>query len=359
MAKPPVLFRHGPYYAEILADSISPDGVRLITIETCYPRFIHAEVKRTRMQESSVASSRAIPTEKNIARVIEDPFVPATFNARVKGMGVGEAISELDAQDAQAVWRDAARMMAEAAADLNRIGIDKSRANRLLEPFLFVTDIMTATEWTNFFALRCPMGDEPTIEFPAQLEFQQIAILMRNAMRASEPQPLDHGLWHLPGIEEEKLRDLCELRQTNDKQGAARAEYELKRVSARRMARVSFEKQREAEKWGVSIQRAEDLVKDGHFSPHGHQARPMHHDDLSKLDHQYDLSTKVLVPASEIATAVGKMGPIDDVVDPAFDLFPHVRLDKCFAGPLRGWIQARKEIVGEEDHSLLLDYEVM
>ena len=65
---------------------------------------------------------------------------------------------------------------------LNEKGLDKSRANRLLEPFMWHTVIITATEWENFIALRCPDGDQPDIAFPAQLEMQQFAICIRNAL---------------------------------------------------------------------------------------------------------------------------------------------------------------------------------
>lgn len=37
----------GNISATIIADSISPDGVRITTFELEYPRFIHAEFSKT------------------------------------------------------------------------------------------------------------------------------------------------------------------------------------------------------------------------------------------------------------------------------------------------------------------------
>src|SRR4051812_47823071 len=79
------------YAAKILADSLSPEGIRLTTFEVTFPRFILAEFNTHRMLSRNSASSRAIPTEKLLKRVIDTPFVPS-FNKRVKGMGVGEAL---------------------------------------------------------------------------------------------------------------------------------------------------------------------------------------------------------------------------------------------------------------------------
>jgi hypothetical protein len=55
---------------KILADSISPDGVRLTTLEVVMPRIVLAEFNTHRMLSRNSASSRAIPIEKMIRMVI-------------------------------------------------------------------------------------------------------------------------------------------------------------------------------------------------------------------------------------------------------------------------------------------------
>jgi hypothetical protein len=253
------------YEAKILADSISPSGVRLITVQATFPRFILAEVNTHRVFSRNSASSRAIPPEKLIKRVEEDPFVPETFNLRVKGMGVGDVVDDAKHVISKAVWLDALNEAVTAAHRLNDLGIDKSRVNRLLEPFLWHTAIISSTEWDNFFALRCPPGEEATIDFPAQLEFQTIAILMRRAMRASEPRPIALGEWHLPLV-------------LDGEEGYEHPDLERlywPRVSAGRCARVSFDTQDNYEAPNASYQRqVSRLEKNGHLSPSEHPACP-------------------------------------------------------------------------------------
>lgn len=275
------------YEVTVLADSISPDGVRLTTLQLVYPRFIHSEMLRHRMFSHSVASSRAIPTEKNIERVRKDPFVPETFNKRVKGMGVGAALDLSEAARARKAWLYAAGNAAYWAEVLNKLGIDKSRANRLLEPFLWVTDIVTATEWDNFFALRDHEGAQP--------EFQTLARLMRVEMERHEPLEVDYGEWHLP-LTPEFSHDTFD------------GDWDFwKNISAGRCARVSFDKQNETEEHKASTLRAKRLIESGHFSPFEHVARPLTDDEAL-----------------------------------------HGVVENSFCGNFRGWVQMRKEIPNED-----------
>lgn len=182
------------YEVRIVADSIGEHGKRLTTMVVVFPRFILAEVNTHRMLSRNSASSRAIPPERMIERVQLDPFVPETFNRRVKGMGVGEALERSDHDRARETWLNARDKAVAAALALMELDCDKSRINRLLEPFLWHTALISATEWSNFFALR----DHPA----AQPEFQIIARMMREAMEASTPAELDYGDWHLPFVDQ-------------------------------------------------------------------------------------------------------------------------------------------------------------
>lgn len=292
---------------EILADSVTPDGVRLTTMLCVYPRFIHSEMLRHRMFSHSVASSRAIPTEKNIERVRTDPFVPATFNKRVKGMGVGEAFDEKTRADAERGWRRAAESASDYAYFLNDLGLDKSRANRILEPFLYVTDIITATEWGNFFALRDHAAAQP--------EFQELAQAMRRAMdEESEPLVINYGEWHLPLVHDFPYNDM-------------NVDWDhWKRISAGRCARVSFDKQGESESHDATLDRARRLIASGHLSPFEHVARPY---------------TEVETQIAENFAQLAATREDDWTPDPAF------------CGNFRGWVQMRKEFPNEDDFGKL------
>jgi hypothetical protein len=308
------------YDAKILADSISPDGVRLTTVQATFPRFILAEVNTHRVLSRNSASSRAIPTEKLIERVASDPFIPATFNKRVKGMGVGEAFDEATTEQARAVWLRAISKAIYASSQLAEIGLDKSRANRVLEPFMWHTAILTGTEWGNFFALR----DHPD----AQGEFQVIAHMLREVMDASTPAERREDDWHLPLISdrERTVQPLLPDEPLPD--------LFLPLASSGRCAKVSFDTHENFEDPWSSYERAEMLGTKGHWSPHEHPARPM----VSKDLHDDNLAPKILVPASEIKVGVGTLlGP---------------DLSKVWCGNLRGWVSLRKLFVTEHDFSL-------
>jgi thymidylate synthase ThyX len=312
------------YSVEVMADSLSPDGVRLTTLKVTHPRFILAEVNTHRMLSRNSASSRAIPTEKQIDRVLDQPFVPETFNQRVKGMGVGEALDDSKQAIARREWIEASLDAVRHATVLNEVGIDKSRANRLLEPFMWHTAIITATEWSNFYALRDNTGAQP--------EFQIIAQMMREAMWENEPTPLDYGEWHLPGISDDELAMLCRTRREDscDPEQLDSEIDEYKRVSARRLARVSFDKVSEDEEWSTSVERAGVLMTNGHVSPLEHVARPLHQDDFFNEDLMDKITLSARAHCELIRGGTVPMGAL-------------------WAGNFRGWLQFRKELPNEDN----------
>lgn len=252
------------YAAEVLADSVTPNGERLITVQATFPRFILAEMNTHRVFSRNSASSRAIPPERIIADVEEDPFVPETFNSRVKGMGVGEELDPELQEDARQLWLGARTDAVDHARMLLEMGIDKSRINRLLEPFMWHTAIISSTEWQNFFCLRAPVGDEATIDFPAQLEFQKTAIAMRTAMRESTPKELAYEEWHLPLVFEGE----------RDAVTHAADPFFWPKVSAGRCAKVSYLTHETDEHAHDSYRRSQGLEQNGHLSPFEHVATP-------------------------------------------------------------------------------------
>lgn len=152
------------YQVKILADSVA-QGVRLTSLVATYPRIIHSEVMTHRTFSRNAASSRAIPVEKNIERVLADPFVLETFHKNQKGMQGGEALDETSQQAAQEIWHDAREAAVYSARELAKLGTHKHLANRLLEPHSWITTVITATEWDNFFALRCAATPTPPPSF--------------------------------------------------------------------------------------------------------------------------------------------------------------------------------------------------
>lgn len=303
------------YAARVIQASVpSFGGPTLYTVEVRFPRFILAEYNTHRDFARNSASSRAIPPEKHIENLHQNgPFIPEVFRKRVKGMGQGEALEDQGA--AKQTWISAFEAAIDHAEVLCEMEISKSHVNRLLEPFLWHTALVTSTEWENFFALRCPPGNEVDYDFPAQPEFQRSAILLRQAMRDFEPQELYNGPgrdveWHLPFVRPEEVGDEMACG-----------------ISAGRCATISYEKPEvEWEPAPAAIERSEKLGTAGHMSPFEHPARPFTTDEWAQvraMQRIVDETMRPWIPAY--------------FVDAMRD-----RLEFC--GNLRGWVPYRKMI---------------
>jgi thymidylate synthase ThyX len=177
--------------ATIIADSINPADVRLTTFVCKYPRFIHSEVMTHRMLSKNASSSRAIPVEKMIQSVIDDPAMPIHWGKNQKGMQAGEELSESYKARAAEHWLECRNNAVFKVNTLTKeYGLHKQVANRLLEPWSHMTTLISGTEWANFFALR--------VHKDAQPEFQELAYQMVKAYVAGQPDYIQEGQWHLP-----------------------------------------------------------------------------------------------------------------------------------------------------------------
>ena len=189
------------FRAEIIKDSLFPNGVRVTSACLTFPRSILAEFNTHRMFSRNAASSRAIPVAKMIAMIEEDPFIPE-FKKNAKGMQGVEPLDQTEKRQAKVYWAGAARSMVSASnvlSDKNGLNIHKQYTNRLLEPWMWATVIVTATDWSNMFAQRVHPAAEPS--------FQRVASMFYEAFQASEPQqrwyeedkaPGCSLNWHLP-----------------------------------------------------------------------------------------------------------------------------------------------------------------
>lgn len=240
------------YAARVLLDSVSEAGIRLTTVEATFPRFVLAEFNTHRQFSRNSASSRAIPTTKIIERVENDPVTPLEWGRNQKGMSASEQLADEEREEAERAWLDARDCAVEQAQRLHHLAVHKQVVNRLLEPFLWHTVIVTATEWENFFELRCSPNAQP--------EIREAALRMRDAMEASTPALVPQGAWHMPLIQpDERELDL----------------ERLKKVSVARCARVSYlthDGRREIER---DLELYERLKQDHHLSPFEHVATPV------------------------------------------------------------------------------------
>lgn len=178
--------------AKVIADSVSPQGVRLTTIQTRYPKFIHGELMTHRTFSRNASSSRAIPVARLIQDVMDDPAVPIHWGKNQPGMQAREELTGNDLVMAQREWLRARDHAVAHARMLSFDGVHKQIVNRIIEPFCHVNVVITSTEWLNFYTLRRHPDAMP--------EMKALADAMWEAQQASMPKRLLSGQWHLPYV---------------------------------------------------------------------------------------------------------------------------------------------------------------
>lgn len=218
--------------AKIMADSISPEGVRITTMQVKFHRFVLAEFNTHRRFSRNFSSSRAIPTKKLLEQVRTNPAMPVWWGKNQSGMQAPEELTGQALRDAQLAWRLSASIAADRAEEMAASGAHKQIVNRLIEPFLYVEGIVTSTDWQNFFDLRCHPDAQP--------EIQALAYKMRDVLNASTPTPLTHGDWHLPYISSDDHFTIDDHYEELGRPATFSLWEELAKVSAARCCRVSY-----------------------------------------------------------------------------------------------------------------------
>lgn len=282
------------FAAKVLTDSRSPAGYRLTTLEATFPRFVLAEFNTHRVFSRNSASSRAIPIAKQLRRVLEQPYVPIEFGSNQPGMQAGAPLAGAKLEAAEAEWLrarddavrrvlglvaapdafaegadllDVLQRVEEAIRDRAQPGewlnVHKQVANRLLEPFMWHTVIVTATEWDNFWNLRCHADAQP--------EIRLVAEEMRAAVEGSEPAELGWDEWHLPLVRPEDRDQVASIE-------------DLIKVSAGRCARVSYLTHAGKRDLDADIELHDRLLESGHMSPLEHPARPLVETELKESE---------------------------------------------------------------------------
>jgi len=130
--------------ATIIADSVNRHGQRVTTFIVTFPRIILAEVNTHRMFSRNSASSRAVPFKKMVQRCKDHPFIPIAYQKDHKGMQGTEYFSTQESKMLDQAWLMARNEAVDAAERMNDYGATKQLCNRLLEPFMYHTAIITA-----------------------------------------------------------------------------------------------------------------------------------------------------------------------------------------------------------------------
>ncbi len=345
------------YKCKIICDSLSPQGDRLTTFLVTYPRIIHAQMCRHRMFSRNTASSRAIPFKKIVKDVQENPFIPKKKKKDHKGMQGTEYFTEKDfiegkryltapkinnsdwlhARDQAVKWacelnRNSTTKQLSKATSIFRIdelqgtGVTKQLCKRLLEPFMWVTELITTGEegLINFFIQRCPQygnneqgyyrskkdvcqyknkqllnyGHEeghntytPENYFnnpidwfnvnksQADIHIQAIAEMMWDSYIESTPKQLKAGEWHIPfgdNFDVDKLAEAVTKVGISNTSHNEFVESKIK-IAVARCARISYTTLGDNPKidYEADIELHDRLLKSGHWSPFEHCARAM------------------------------------------------------------------------------------
>lgn len=283
--------------AEIIADSVNPVGCRLTTYILEYPRFIHSEIMTHRVFSKNAASSRAIPIEKMIQQVIDNPAMPVWWGKNQSGM---QAKDELDSvttdffpysdtpllmirgyykdgnltakEKAKQIWLEARDEAIKQVRRLNGLGLHKQIANRILEPWFNIRVIFSGTEFDNFYELRAHPDAQP--------EFQALAYKMLEEHKKSTPKQLKHGEWHIPfgdKIDEDKI-----VEETKVQKDEAEFEVIKRKIAIARCARVSYHNYEGKDDYLADVKLCDRLFssKPKHLSPTEHVAQALESDQF-------------------------------------------------------------------------------
>jgi len=343
--------------AKIIADSKNLNGDRLTTFVLTFPRIILAEFNTHRVFSRNSASSRAIPFKKMVRAVKENSFIPIAWQKDHKGMqgkvylsktekykldDFLEVLNDIFDNDTELIstykdilkewlgvektldewWLVAIDRAVESAIILSCFRATKQLCNRLLEPFMWHTVIVTATEYENFFKLRSPQYSLFYEQIPrdfrskkdfmrfankveaeefqdaysnttdydwqnvnkgqAEIHIMALAEAMWDAYNESEPELLQDNEWHIPfgdNFNFDKLKMLMPEIQPASLGWFMEYMDELKvRIATARCARVSYTvvgEEGKPDNYENDIDLHDRLAEFGHASPFEHCAKAM------------------------------------------------------------------------------------
>lgn len=305
--------------AKIIADSINPQGDRIITYLLTVPQIIVKELLRHRMFSFSSSSMRAIPFNKVLEDIRENMFVPLAFQSHHSGMQGSEYLMGEESEKAKQQWIESGLRACEEAERLYNIGVTKQLCSRIIEPFGYAKILITATEYDNFFELRCPKYHyEPENKYfrskrdfleyaenafgshiyikdeewrsinssQAEIHIQALAEAMWNAMNESKPKELKAGEYHIPFGDKinDKHFTIFKSNLWKNKQAPTNGHNNLIiKIATARCARLSYMTFDNEIDYQKDIELHDRLLTAGHASPFEHVSRCLTEEEYNAL----------------------------------------------------------------------------
>lgn len=309
----------------------SVTGIVFLTFEVEYPRIVLAELNTHRGLSKNSFSSRAVPFKKMLEQLSGRPVrfganqsgmqdKGEDFDAPVKLFSGDGVLMELTPEEA---WRAACVDAKANARAFAEAGYHKQVYNRLLEPWQMMKTVISGTEWPNYFWLRHHSAADPTLA--------ELARVMWEADKATEAEELQQGEWHLPYLDTWRTPDgvLHYGDVWLDGIESGYIEYSLEdaiKISCARCAAVSYRN----EDYGLEKSREvyDRLVGDErkHASAFEHCGTP--------------------IKATQHETWIGSNIPqIPETWEAGITHMDRQR--NLWSGNIKGWIQYRKLIPGE------------
>lgn len=295
--------------AKIIADSMSPAGVRMTTMEIEYPRFILAELNTHRMLSKNSASSRAIPVKAMHEQINSSPAMPVYWGKNQAGMQAKEALGGEPLEMVRTIWHKAKEDALRWSGKMAELDLHKQISNRITEPWMTMKTVISGTEWANLFWLRCHKDAQP--------EFRELAIAMHDAMENSTPNQLRYDEWHLPYVKTAWLSSGEQIFLDNEDNPIPLED--AKKISASCCAQVSYRKNDDTVDKARKIYQQLIESTPAHASPVEHQASPM------RIKTTYAYEPHTWQPGITHVSANGDL----------------------WSGNLRGWVQLRKTLPNE------------
>lgn len=180
-----------------------------------------------------------------------NPVEPIEWGLNAPGMQAkGELPNEMRGY-ARSLWLSHAKRSIATARELAALNVHKQIVNRVLEPFSYITTLVSATEYHNFFNLRCK---------DVQPEFRALAFMMLAEYNKSTPVEKSVGDWHLP-FADRYLDEGLTIKQKID-------------ICVARAARTSYLNMEGDIDHQKDYDLYEKLNSSNHWSPFEHCARP-------------------------------------------------------------------------------------
>lgn len=269
----------------------------------------NCELMTHRLFSRNAASSRAIPIDKMLAMVEEEPAMPVEWGKNQAGMQAKEVLeSRYQIATAEFLWKEAAKSAVEQARRLQDCGLHKQIVNRVTEPFVHMKTVVTATEYNNWFWLRCHPDAQP--------EIKVLAEKMEELYNNNKPFELDNKCWHMPYYLSGYWYPDSEL-----------SLEEALKISSSCCAQVSFRNSDDSLDKAIAIYDRLVTSTPIHASPFEHQATPIN-DATPHLE-----LTGCVNYGSYPATWQDGVTHVD-------------RNGKLWSGNFKGWVQHRQLIEG-------------